>query len=397
MNNYEKQPQKKLEEFLSKVQKEVRTEEFIYGVTSRISRNWRQAIGDFFIDRSRVPSREKAYFFELLATMIRAGIPLNKALKILVGRTANARLKRVIATLSYELEHGRSFSQALDRFPEIFEETERGVIRSAEAVGHLEKMLFKIADNLDRRNDLMMRLKGALVYPIAVLVALVIGVVVMLVFVVPRIKEIFAQSSLELPVTTRILLNGSEFLVNFWWLIVLLVLFGIIVFHVYTHTEEGRFSWDFRKLRIPLIGPMLRKIFVLRFTDTLGILVESGLPINEALEYTAGVIGNEVYRVKTYEALGRVQEGKKLSQALAAAPFLFPETVTNMIAVGEHAATLGELSQKIGAHYHKEIDFALKNITTVLGPVLILVIGVTVAFFALSVLSPIFSLTQAVS
>lgn len=395
--NYEKESEKKLEELLSKVQKETHEEEFIYGVTSRISRGWRQRMEDFFIDRSRVPSREKAYFFELLATMIRAGIPLNKALKILVGRTANARLKRVIATLSYELEHGRSFSQALDRFSEIFEETERGVIRSAEAVGHLEQMLFKIADNLDRRNDLMMRLKGALVYPIAVLAALVIGVVVMLIFVVPRIKEIFAQSALELPMTTRILLNGSEFLTNFWWLIVLLILFGTIVFHVYTHTEEGRFSWDFRKLRIPLIGPMLRKIFVLRFTDTLGILVESGLPINEALEYTAGVIGNEVYRVKTYEALGLVQEGKKLSQALAEAPFLFPETVTNMIAVGEHAATLGELSQKIGSHYHKEIDFTLKNMTTVLGPVLILVIGVTVAFFALSVLSPIFSLTQAVS
>jgi type IV pilus assembly protein PilC len=111
----------------------------------------------------------------------------------------------------------------------------------------------------------------------------------------------------------------------------------------------------------------------------------------------AGAIGNEVYRVKTYEALGLVSEGKKLSQALSTAPFLFPDTVTNIIAVGEHSATLGDLSQKIGAHYHREIDFTLKNMTTVLGPVLILVIGVTVAFFALSVLSPIFSLTQAVS
>lgn len=394
---YEKQPQKKLEELLSKVQKETIEEEFIYGVTNRISRNWRQRLEDFFIDQSKVPSREKAYFFELLATMLRAGIPLNRALKILIARTNHARLKRVIATLSYELEHGRSFSQALDRFSEIFSETERGAIRSAEAVGHLERMLFKIAENMEQRNDLMMRLKGALVYPIAVLVALVIGVVVMLVFVVPRIQEIFAQSAIALPATTRILLNMSVFLANFWWLIVLLALFAIIVFHVYTHTEEGRFSWDFRKLRIPVIGAMLRKIFVLRFTDTLGILVESGLPINQALEYTAGAIGNEVYRVKTYEALALVSEGKKLSQALGSAPFLFPETVTNMIAVGEHSATLGDLSQKIGAHYHREIDFTLKNMTTVLGPVLILFIGVTVAFFALSVLSPIFSLTQAVS
>ncbi len=394
---YEEPTSKKLEHLLSKVQKETERDEFVYGVTSRISRSWTQRFEDFFIDRKRVPSRERAYFFELLATMIRAGIPLNKALKILVGRTAHPRLKRVIATLSYELEHGRSLSQALDRFPDVFEETERGVVRSAEAVGHLEDILFKISDNLDRRNDLMMRLQGALVYPIAVLIALLVGVTVMLVFVVPRIQEIFAQSSIALPLTTQILLKGSVLLSNFWWLLLILLLFGVIGFHVYTHTEEGRFSWDFRKLRIPLVGGILRKIFVLRFTDTLGILVESGLPINQALEFTAGAIGNEVYRVKTYEALSYVQEGKKLSQALATAPFLFPETVTNMIAVGEQSATLGDISQKIGSHYHKEIDFTLKNMTTVLGPILILLIGVTVAFFALSVLSPIFSLTQAVS
>lgn len=379
---------------LAKVQKEKSSGGFIYGVTNRTERSLLQRINDFLIDHSKVPAKEKAYFFELLATMIKAGIPLNSALKILVSKTSNPRMRRIIATLSYELEHGRPLSAALARFPDVFEETERGVIKSAEAIGSLENMLLKIAGNLNRRSELFMKFKGALIYPLAVLVALIIGAAAMLIFVVPRIQGIFAESSLQLPLSTRILLNGSVFLTNAWWLLAILIIFAVIAFHVYVNSDEGRFSWDFKKLRIPFIGPILRKIYVLRFTDTFGILIESGLPINIALEFTASAIGNEVYRVKTYEALGHVQEGKKLSEALKDAPFLFPETITNMIAVGERAASIGDISQKIGSHFEREIDYTLKNMATVAGPVFILVIGVSVAFFALAVLSPIFSLTQ---
>lgn len=386
----------KLDNLLNRVQKEETREEFIYGVTNRASRSLGERLKDFFIDRSRIAVKEKAYFFELLATMLGAGIPINRALKILISRTENKRLRRVTATLSYELEHGRPLSAALERFTDIFEETERGAIRSAEAVGHLESMLFKIAANLERRYTLIMRLVSALIYPTAVFFSLIVAVVIMLTFVVPRMEQLFAESSVELPATTRFLLGSSLLLSNLWWLALIIIIFAVVLFHFYTRSENGRFAWDFRKLRIPFIGEMLRKIFVVRFTGTLGVLMESGLPLNRALEYVAASIGNEVYRVKTFEALGSVQEGKKLSQSLAQAPFLFPETVTNMIAVGEHSAALGEMCHKIGGHYMREIDHTLKNMTNVLGPLLILFIGAAVAFFALAILSPIFSLTQAV-
>lgn len=388
--------QKKLNLLLSRVQEETAEDEFIYGVTNRAGRSAWRRFKDFFIDRSGVPTKEKAYFFELLGTMVRAGIPLNRSLKILVSRTSNARLRRVISTLAYELEHGKPFWQALGRFPDVFPETQRGMVQSAEAIGNLENTLFKIASILGKRHELSMRLMSALIYPVAVMISLLAGIVVMLIFVVPRIQEIFAGSSVQLPVVTRALLSTSLFLANQWWFIAILIIFAVIAFHVYTNTEEGRFAWDFKKLRIPVVGRLLRKILVLRFVETLGMLVESGLPINKSLEFTAAAIGNEAYRVKTYEALGAVQEGQKLSSSLAAAPFLFPETVTNMIAVGEHSATLGDLSRKIGEYYEREIDHTLRNMTTVIGPVLILVIGMTVAFFALAVLSPIFSLTQAI-
>lgn len=388
--------QTKLDRILEKLQEKEASDEFIYGVTNRASRTLWQRINDFFIDHSLISSKEKGYFFELLATMIRAGIPLNRALKILKTRTENLRLRRITETLSYEIEHGRSFSQALDRFPEIFGETERGIVRSAEAVGTLEQILFKIAANLNRRNDLSMRLMGALVYPIAVIITLIIGISVLLVFVVPRIQEIFENSTLSLPFATRVLMKMSLTFSEFWWIFLIILIFLIIAVHLYIHSDEGRFAWDFRKLKIPFLGPLLRKIIVFRFIDTLGLLIESGLPINRALEFTAGALGNEIYRLKTYDVLGAVQTGKSLSGSLATAPFLFPETITNMLAVGENTATLGALSQKIALHFEREIDYTLKNLTTVLGPVLILVVGLTVAFFALAVLSPLFSLGQLV-
>jgi len=387
----------KLKHLLAIVQKQSDNEDFIYGVTSREGRGTFTRIKDFFIDRSSVPVQQKAYFFELLGTMLRAGISLNKVLLILSKKTENMRLRRIIATLSYELEHGRPLSAALNRFPDVFDQSERGAIRSAEAVGHLEQMLFKIAANLERRVTLNMRLKSALIYPVVVLASLVIAGTVMIVFVVPRMRELFAGSTVDLPLITKILLNGSTFLSEFWWFFAILIIFGAVVFHTYSNSENGKLDWDFRKLKFAFIGPILRKIYVLRFVDTLGILLESGLPIGQCLECTAEAIGNEVYRLKTFEALGAVTEGRKLSSSLAESPFLFPETVVNMIAIGEQAASLSDISQKIGAHFEREIDHTLKNMTTVLGPLLILLIGASVAFFALAIMTPIFSLTQSLS
>lgn len=385
-----------LDSLLVKVQQEATQDEFIYGVTQRTGRPLLTRIKDFFIDRASVPAREKGYFFELLATMVHAGIPINKCLQILHVKTEHPRLKRIIATISYELEHGRPLSLALERFPEVFSESERGIIRSAEAVGNLEHVLFKIAGNLERTATLHSRVAGALVYPITVLVALVIGIGVMMVFVVPRMQSLFAESSLALPLTTRILLGMSLWMSNYWWALIILAILAIISFHMYVNSDEGHFSWDFNKLRIPLIGNLIRKILVLRFVDSLGLLIESGLPINKALEYVAASMGNEVYRVKTYDALAHIQTGKPLSQSLAAAPFLFPETVVNMLAIAEQSASLGDISLKVGAHYQREINHTLKQITTLLGPILIVFIGGAVAFFAIAILSPIFSLTQAV-
>jgi len=386
--------QNKLNSLLKKVQKEELNDEFIYGVTNTQNRSTLQSIDDFLIDHSSTSDTEKAQFFALLATMIASGISLHKGLKLLGSKTTHKRLRRVISTLSYELEHGRTLSQSMERFSFIFTEAERGSIRSAEATGNLEAILKKNSSALDRNIALTMKIKSAMIYPIAVLFTLVAGISTMLIWVVPKIKEVFSTSKLELPFLTKILLSLSDLTTKFWWVAVLVIFLSITLFIVYTNSDEGRFSWDFTKLRIPMIGSILRKIYVLRFIDTLGILIDSGVSITSALELSAEAIGNEIYRLKTYEALARVQEGVPLSKSLLDAPFLFPATVANMISVAEQSASIGEISRKIGEHYDREIEYTLRNLTTTLGPALILVTGIGVGLFALAVLSPIFSLTE---
>lgn len=387
----------KLAQMLSQVQDEATDEKFIYGVTNRSNRTFVQKINDYFIDNSSVSLREKSYFFELLATMIKAGIPLTKSLKILETKTDHKKLKRVISTMNYDVDHGKSFSQAMEPFSEIFSESVLGIVKSAEATGSLDSALAKIALNLENQDVLRSKIVGAMVYPMAVLVALVLSIGVIVTMVVPKLKDLFTENNLEMPPTTRFFLDTSSWLSSNWWVLAILVIFAAAGFHAYTNSEEGRFSWDFQKLRFPFIGKLARSIYVLRFVDTLGMLTESGLPINKTLEYVAQSLGNEVYKVKTYEALALVQTGQPLSQALFSSPFLFPETVSNMIAIAEQTASLGDISLKVGVHYQREIDNTLKNMTTLLGPIVILIIGVAVAFFAIAILSPIFSLTNSIT
>ncbi len=387
----------KLAQMLSQVQDDAPDEKFIYGVTNRAGRGFFQKCNDYLVDNSSVSLREKSYFFELLATMIKAGIPLTKALKILETKTDHKKLKRVISTMNYDVDHGKSFSQAMEPFSEIFTESVLGIIKSAEATGTLDVALAKIALNLENQDVLRSKIVGAMVYPVAVLVALVISIGVIVTMVVPKLKDLFTENNLEMPPMTRFFLETSNWLASNWWLLAILAIFIAAGFHAYTNSDEGRFSWDFQKLRFPFIGKLARSIYVLRFVDTLGMLTESGLPINKTLEYVAQSLGNEVYKVKTYEALALVQTGQPLSQALFSSPFLFPETVSNMIAIAEQTASLGEISLKVGVHYQREIDNTLKNMTTLLGPIVILFIGVAVAFFAIAILSPIFSLTNSIS
>ncbi len=369
----------------------------VYGVYNNMDKGFGQRVNDFFIDHSKIRLKEKSYFFHMLAVMVDAGIPVVSAVKSLASRGENIRFKRVLNTVAYNCEQGANLADSMSRFEEVFDELEIGIVRSGEATGKLHQMLFKLSGMLDKKHDLNMKLWGAAVYPIAVLCVLLLVAIGMLVFVFPTLLNLLSEGGIDkatLPTATKILMALQTAVVGYWWLIVL-TLFGLYgVFNVYVSSDYGATRWDYVKLKIPLIGGILRKLFVLRFVGMLGILIEAGLPVIKALKITGGALSNRIYKLKTQEIINGVKAGGKISDNLRDSEFLFPMEVVQMVNVGESSANLAKISEKISDQYQREVDNSLKKISSLFEPIMILVVGVFVALLALAIMAPIFNLSS---
>lgn len=363
----------------------------VYGVTDMASRSMWQRFDDFLVERSHVSIDEKAYFFHLMAVMLDAGLPILKVLKVLALRTSNHRFRRVINTLAYNVENGKNLSDAMSKFPDIFSESEIGVVRSGEAVGHLDQMLFKLADQLEKDRTLTHKITNMLWYPAIVLSVLVLVAAVIIIFVIPTLSAFFQASGVELPYLTRFFISVSSFLGKYWWLLLLVFIAIYAIFTAYIRSDYGRFRWDYAKLTMPIIGDILRKTLIARFVLLLSVLVESGLPINRTLEITAGAMGNDVYKRKILHVRDKVEAGERISDNLKNASLLFPDTVVNMLTIGETSASLGTISNKLATHYLREVDSTVKRVTTVFEPLVLLVVALFVALLAVAVLQPLFS------
>lgn len=376
-----------------------KTQDVIYGVYDNSRQPLWVRVNDFFIDHSRVPLQEKAYFFHLLAVMLDAGISLVDAIKILAARTKNERFHRILTTVAFNLIQGKKFSDAIARFSDVFGDMEVGIIRSGEAAGNMDKMLFRLSEQLDKNHELQIKLITASVYPIAVLSVLLLVAAGMLIWVIPSLVNLLKDGGLEekdFPLATRLLIDMSSFMASYWWALLFFFVIVYLFVKVIISSENGRFRFDLLKLKLPIVGTLMRRVLVLRFISTLGILIEAGLPVVQSLTIIATSLSNQLYRLKVWEVIAKVQQGEKISSSLADTPFLFPETVTQMLAVGEQSASIGSIAQKVGAHYDREIDNSLKRLTSLFEPIMIVFVGFTVAILALAILTPIFRLSQLV-
>lgn len=397
-NQNSKQDVKALLKSATSVSKK-KEKDVVYGIYDESDQSLFTRIDDFLINHSRVSLEEKAYFFHLLAVMIDAGIPLIQALKLLSKRAKSERFRRVLNTIAYNVGEGKKFSESMARFPDIFGEMEVGIVRSGEAAGNMDKMLFKLSDQIEKSHALQVKLVTASIYPLAVLGVLVVVAAAMLVWVIPSLVNLLREGGLadkDFPFATRFLMGFSNVVVSYWWAILFAIITSVLLFSVYKSSDNGRFKWDLFKLKFPVIGSLLRRVMVLRFISMLGILIESGLPVIYALQIIATSLSSELYRLKTWEIIADVQRGEKISDSLAASPFLFPETVSQMISVAEQSASIGIISEKVAAHYDLEIDNSLKRLTSLFEPVMIIFVGITVAMLALAILTPIFQLSQLV-
>jgi len=390
---------KSIDELLAQLnakESKVKDEKVVYGVYDAQKQPLFVRMNDFLVDRSRVNLREKSYFFHLLGVMLDSGVPILKALQVLVNKVENPHFRRVVNTLAYDVEHGRKFSDAMSKFPDVFDDADVGVVKSGEAVGNLNQVLFKLSKQQESLYALYLKVKGALVYPITVLAALVVALWVVMTFVIPKLSEFFSESGVSLPWMTLAVLAVSDFVANYWWVLIIVFLLFFSIWSFYVNTKFGKLRWDRFKLNMPIFGDLIKKATLSKLLRMLSVLIHSGLPINKTLAILSDASGNQLYKIKLNDVKKAVERGEKISESLADTPFLFPETVTQMLQIGEQSASLSKTAEKVADHYEMEVEHAVKNMTTAMEPIIIVLVGVAVAVVAISILGPIFSLSDIV-
>jgi type IV pilus assembly protein PilC len=339
----------------------------------------------------RVKLRDLVLFSRQFATMIDAGLSVVKCLDILQKQSRNPRLKEVIGQVKHDVGAGTSLTEALQKHPKVFSGLYVNMIRSAEAGGILDQVLDRLSGFLEKEQETRGKVKSAMTYPAVVFSFAMLMLVGLMFFVLPKFKVIFETMGLTLPLTTKIMLNSSDYLQNYWY-IALVFMAGMVVFlKVVVKTEKGRYAIDAAKLKVPVFGDLILKTAVSRFARTFGTLISSGVPVLRALEIVSDTAGNLVVSETVGRARTSIKEGDKISTPLFASK-VFPLMVTQMIAVGEETGRLDQMLAKVANFYDEEVDATLKALTSLIEPMMIVGLGLIVGFIAVSVISPIYSL-----
>jgi type IV pilus assembly protein PilC len=286
---------------------------------------------------------------------------------------------------------GNSLTEALQKHPRIFSALYVNMIRSAEAGGILDQVLDRLAGFLEKEQETRNKIKSAMTYPAVVFCFATLMLLGLIFFVLPKFKGIFETMGLDLPLTTRILLNSSDYMKNYWYLYLVFMVGSVVLMKVFARTERGKFAIDAGKLKLPIFGDLILKTCVSRFARTFGTLITSGVPVLRALEIVSETSGNRVISDTVVRASQAIKEGEKISTPLFGSK-IFPVMVTQMIAVGEETGRLDQMLTKVANFYDDEVDNTLKGLTSLIEPLMIVGLGLIVGFIAISVISPIYSL-----
>ncbi len=328
--------------------------------------------------------------------MIRAGISLQDALEGISSQCDNLKFKAVLRDLKMRIEEGNSFSQALAEHPQVFTNLYINMVAAAEASGSLSDMLQKLAEYLDQEAETRSQVKGAMVYPIIIAVMAIAVTVFLLCFVLPRFTTIFRGKEALLPMPTKILMASSAFLRHWWYVIVPAIGAALWGFYFFINTTIGRAWWDRVKLVLPLIRTLCRSLYITRSLHTMGVLTRAGVPILNTLSITAHISGNVLYKEMWLYVYEEVRQGKKIAAALARST-LMPSSVVQMIRSGEDSGNMAEVLRDISAFYGHELKTEIKAVTSMIEPIMIVCMGCLVGFIAMSIILPIFKMSNLVT
>ena len=352
---------------------------------------------DILAPFKRIKLDDLVVFSRQLATMINAGLPIVRALHVLSEQTENPKLKDVVVAVRKDVEAGLSLSEALEMHPKAFSRLYVEMVRAGEIGGLLDSVLLRIADQLEKDQDLRRKIRSAMTYPVVVLVLAILAASFMLIFIVPVFAKMFQDLGGTLPLPTRVCMLLSNILTSFWGILVYAAMAaGVYLFFRLKKTDRGRKVWGRVVLRIPAkIGDIVQKAVLARFARTLGTLSAAGVPILQAIEITATSSGNWVVENALLKSRDAVREGMPIYKPLEEEP-VFPPMVTRMIAVGEETGDMDGMLTKIAEFYESEVDAAVKALTSIIEPLMIVVVGGIVGFIVISMYLPMFKIYELV-
>ncbi len=338
----------------------------------------------------RVKLKEVAVFSRQFATMINAGLSLLRALSILADQTPNKAFSRIIVAVKADVERGTSLSAAMEEHPKAFNRLYTAMVKAGEIGGVLDDTLMRLADTLESQVELRAKIKSAMMYPVAVFGLVVMIVAAMLMFIVPMFEELYADLGGDLPAPTRMLLAISAIVTSYWYIIIV-VAFGLIFgFRRWIATDSGRATFDAIKLKMPIFGNLVHKTAIARFAHTLASLTKTGVPILQAMDIVAETSGNAVVSAAVLDVKDSVRDGESIAAPLESHS-IFPPMVVQMIAVGEETGALDTMLEKIGTFYDSEVQTMVDGLTSLIEPLLIVVLGATVGGMLISLYMPMFN------
>jgi type IV pilus assembly protein PilC len=341
----------------------------------------------------RVSHKDLVLFSRQLSTLISARVPLLQSLRILEGQIENKALLAILRDLIASVENGESFSLALSKFPETFGNIYVSLIKSGESSGSVADSLNYLADQLEKDFELRNKVRSAMTYPIFVLVALSIVGFLMFKFVLPNLTSVLEEQGGTLPPLTQAIISVTKFFQVYWWIVLLAIAGAILAIRFYLRNAAGRYQWDAIKIRLPLVGRIFREVYYTRFARNLSTLAAGGIPIIQALTIVSEIIGNLVYRDILLQAAADVTNGRNISDSLSGHKE-FPPLVTQMVRVGEQTAQMDTILKKLAEFYEKEVDNRVSTLSTLLEPLIMIILGIGVGILVAGILLPIYNIAS---
>ncbi len=345
----------------------------------------------FYKYYDRVGAKDLMEFFKQLAILIDARVPIVLSLTAISEQTINKYLVKVIEEMIIDIENGISFSAAMEKHTDIFSNLSISIIRVGENSGNLKKSIDYVSENIERNYNLSNRIKAALTYPAIILVVFSLVGFLTLSFIVPKLTVIIKELGAEIPWYTQLIISLSDFMANYWWAIAIVILGAVVGVAYYMSTEDGKKEWDRIKIKIPIAGRLFRCVYITRFSQNLGILLTGGIPILRALTIVSSVMNNIVYEAVILKAAEEVKIGGNMSSVLQKSPII-PPMVSHMIKIGEESGQIDSVLGHIGRFYEEELENLTKSLSSLIEPVLMVIIGIAVGLMAIAILMPIYNI-----